>query len=411
MNFYVFLKVFAEICLYYGCIRALPALFPFDFLFLWPALVCAASAAIGAFLSDHGRNAARIPLLLLAASTLFLGDTLLEWMILIPPVFYTAAMILRDEWALEYFHFRDQFRKTLVVLCIALVVVHCGVLIESRSQATHVLNSGALLRHLLLYGFCGIILQLQLRLGSEHKHSHYLSNLQILLVTVCTAALAFAIVVAERFLRSQGLSLGQLAGHMLQIIVGVLMSTFQYLFIKIAEMIKTAQGLQYEDLENTDIDPTPVMPMEEMEQLIEQTPKDEAAFPWWLAVLILAALTVLLILLTRVLRSRQTEPDHSETVAQIQPKAKPRQPSRRSNRSKLRRIYREFLKTEKRRGHRLQPWHTSQDILDELPPDSDSESAARLRSIYLSARYDLNTKVTPEQVQAAKDALKAYRSE
>ena len=127
--------------------------------------------------------------------------------------------------------------------------------------------------------------------------------------------------------------------------------------------------------------------------------------------MLLLVFTVLLILLTRALGSRRTEPDRTETVSQLQPKAKEKQPSRYSNRSKLRKVYRDFLKAEKRKGHKLFSYHTSQDILDDLKPGGDSEAAAKLRQIYLSARYDPEAAVTPEQVQAAKTALRQYKSD
>ena len=411
MNFHVFLKVFGEVCLYFGCVGALPALFPHDLFPLLPAAVCAIPAAIAAFLSDHGKVPPRFLLLLLAMSSLLLGSSLMEWLILLPPVIYVASLILRDEWTLEYFHFREQFRKTLTIMIITLVLVHFGVLIESRSQRTHVLDSIALLQHLLIYGFCGIVLQLQLRLGTDRKGIHYLSSLQLLLVTVCTGALVLAIVAAERFLSSRGISPGQLIGYGLQIIFGVFLSVFQRLFTIVAEMIKTAKRLRLEDNASSDVDPVTVMPMEQMQQLLPDAPQEAAPFPWWLAILVLILLTGILILLSRVLRGRKPEGHHSETVRQLSPSVRQKQPSRRGNRSRLRKVYREFLKSEKRRGHRLRPWHTSLDILDDVQPGGDPEAAARLRNLYLSARYDPGSNVTPQQVQEAKDALKQYRND
>ena len=411
MNFHVFLKVFGEVCLYFGCVGALPALFPHDLFPLLPAAVCAIPAAIAAFLSDHGKVPPRFLLLLLAMSSLLLGSSLMEWLILLPPVIYVASLILRDEWTLEYFHFREQFRKTLTIMIITLVLVHFGVLIESRSQRTHVLDSIALLQHLLIYGFCGIVLQLQLRLGTDRKGIHYLSSLQLLLVTVCTGALVLAIVAAERFLSSRGISPGQLIGYGLQIIFGVFLSVFQRLFTIVAEMIKTAKRLRLEDNASSDVDPVTVMLMEQMQQLLPDAPQEAAPFPWWLAILVLILLTGILILLSRVLRGRKPEGHHSETVRQLSPSVRQKQPSRRGNRSRLRKVYREFLKSEKRRGHRLRPWHTSLDILDDVQPGGDPEAAARLRNLYLSARYDPGSNVTPQQVQEAKDALKQYRND
>lgn len=411
MNFHIFLKVFSEVSLYFGCIGALPALFPYQFFFLWPSMVCAACAGISAFCSDQGRKNARYPFLLLSATSLLLGANIMDILVLIPPVVYVAAMILRDEWSLEYFQFREGFRKTLTILGIAVVVVHFGVLIESRSDRTHVLNSIALLRHILIYAACGIILQRQLRLGGDTLHNRYLNTLQLGLLVLGTGAIILAIVLTESYLSSRGLSLGQLLGRVLQLAVGAFLSVFQYLFILLAEMIKTAKSLRLQDSTNTDADPTPVMPMGEMQQLIEEVPQEEAAFPWWLAVPLLVAFTGILILLTRTLGSRSADHKRTETISRIQPAAKERQPERRSNRSKVRRIYREFLKTEKKKGHKLQPFHTSLDILNNLKPNGNPDAAARLRRVYLSARYDLNTTITSVQVQEAKDVLKQYKND
>jgi len=411
MSFHVFLKVFGEVCLYFGCVGALPALFPHDLFPLLPAAVCAIPAAIAAFLSDHGRTPPRLLLSLLLLPCLLFGHSLMEWLILLPPVIYAASLIMRDEWTLEYFHFREQFRKTLTIMIITLILVHFGVLIESRSHRTHVLDSIALLQHLIIYGFCGIVLQLQLRLGTDQKRSRYLNSLQLLLVTVCTGALVLAIVAAERFLSSRGISPGQLIGYGLQIFFGVFLSVFQRLFTIVAEMIKTAKRLRLEDNASSDVDPVTVMPMEQMQQLLPDAPQEAAPFPWWLAILVLILLTGILILLSRVLRGRKPEVHHSETVRQLSPRVRQNQPSRRGNRSRLRKVYREFLKSEKRRGHRLQPWHTSLDILDDVQPGGDPEAAARLRNLYLSARYDPGSTVTAQQVQEAKDALKQYRND
>lgn len=410
MNFYVFLKVFADINLYFGCIGALPALFPYRFLFLWPSLACAACAGIAAFLSDQGRNAARYPFLVLAATTLLLGAGIMDLLVLIPPVVYVMAMILRDEWSLEYFHFREGFRRTLIIMGIALVVVHFGVLIESRSDHTRVLSSAALLRHVVIYTLCGIILQRQLRLGGDDLHSRYLNTLQLGLLTVSTGAIVLAIVLSESFLSSRGLSLGQVAGSILQLLVSAPLAVLNRFFIELAEMV-VAMMNRFAEPDNTasDVEPLPKMPMEEMQQLVEDTPQEPAAFPWWLAVLLLAVFTCILVLLSKALRSHRTEPDRTETEARISPKPKERQAARRSNRSKLRKVYREYLKTEKRKGHKLESFHTSRDILEGTSPSGNAEAAADLRNLYLSARYNLNRDITAEQVQSAKNALKEYK--
>ena len=408
MSFHVFLKVFADLCLYYGCIGALPTLFPYGYSFLWPSLILALCAGISAFCSDQGRSILRYPILLLTAAALLPGSGVMDFLTLIPPIVYVVTMILRDEWSLEYFRFREDFRRMLIIMGIAVMLVHFGVLIESRSDHTRVLDSVALLRHLLIYAFCGILIQRQLRLGGESIHSRYLNTLQLILMVLGTGILVLAIAFAERYLSSHGVSLGQLLGQLLKYLLSIPLALMNYLFILLSEL-QTETMEQFKEEHYSDIEPIAKMPMEEMQQLLPQISEEPAAFPWWLAVVLLGAFTCILILLTRTLKSRRIQADRTETVARIQPPPKEKQPERRSNRSKLRRIYREFLKAEKRKGHKLQPYHTSRDILEEMKPDGNPEAAARLRSIYLTARYDLHAPVTSEQVQQAKDALRQYR--
>lgn len=410
MNIYVFLKVFAEISLYFGCIGALPALFPYSFFFLWPTLLCAACAAGAAFCSDQGRSSVRYLFLGLTAVPLLLGNGIMDILVLIPPVIYGFAMIHRDEWNLEYFQFSSGFRKLLIIFGIAVILVHFGVLIENRSDFGHVLDSVAFLRHYLIYAGCGILLQRQLRLGKDSRHSRYLNTLQLVVMLSGTGILVLAIAFAERYLSSHGLSLGQLLGQLLKYLLSVPLALMNYLFILLSEL-QTEKMDQFKEEHYSDIEPIPKMPMEEMHQLLPQASEEPAAFPWWLAVALLGAFTCILLLLTRSLKSRRTQADHTETVARIQPPAREKPPERRSNRSKLRKIYRDFLKVEKRKGHKLQPYHTSQNILENLRPDGNAGAAAKLRGLYLFARYDLKNPVTSRQIQEAKDALKQYKND
>ncbi len=410
MNCYVFLKVFADINLFFACIGALPALFPYRFCFLWPSVCCAACAGVAAFLSDHGKSNGRFPFVLLSCLPLLLGNGILEILILLPPVVYTTAMIVKDQWDMEYFHFRDGFRRTLIILSISVVLVHFGVLIENRSDRTHVLSSIGMLQHVLIYGICGIILQRKLRLGREDTGNAYLNALQLSLLAVGTGTIVLAIVLAEWFLSSRGISLGQLIGQAVRYLLSIPLAMMNYLFILLSEM-QTARMDQFIEQHYSDTDAVPKMPMEEMQQLLPQTSEEPAAFPWWLAVLLLAAFTCILILLLRSLGKRTAESELTEKYQQITPGRKETHLPRRSNRSKLRKIYREFLKAEIKKGHKLQPFHTSLDILTDLKPESNPRAAEKLRSIYLSARYDLNSPVTPEQVQEAREALKQYKND
>lgn len=409
MNFYILLKVFADISLYFGCIGAFPGLFSCSFFWLWPAIVCSASAAIAAFLSDHGRRNYRFGLMIATLSPLLLCSTLMDYLILMPMVIYTSFLIFRDEWSMEYFTFRDGFRKNLTIFGIGLAVIHCGVLIEGRMERSHVLDSIPMLRQLVLYAISGIILQRQLRLGKENSRSWRLNGIQLILTALILTVFLLGIVSAERFLSIRGFSLGQLMGHAIQYLLAIPMAMLRSLFVTLAELIRTAQSLRQENSANTDIDPIAAMPMEQMQQMVEHIPEEDRPFPWWFAIAFLIVMTAVLILSTRVLRKRSPHPQRLETIAKLAPEPKENTLPRRSNRSKLRKIYREFLKAERRKGQKIQPWHTTQDIQDSLRPGGNAHAAAKLRSLYLSARYDLNRDVSADQVQDAKDALNQYR--
>ncbi|MBR5868040.1 MAG: DUF4129 domain-containing protein, partial [Clostridia bacterium] len=99
--------------------------------------------------------------------------------------------------------------------------------------------------------------------------------------------------------------------------------------------------------------------------------------------------------------AREEEP---ETV--VAPGMRKRE-QRRSNRGKVRKLYREYLKMVRRKGQKLETYQTTADILEKHPQNTDTEAAARLRQVYLKARYDTGKAVTDEDVEQAKAAMKA----
>ena len=355
------------------------------------------------------RNANRFVYILLVPVCLLFGGNTMEWLLLVPPMVYTLLLIVRDQWDMEYFHFTASFRQILIIFGITVVVVHFGVLIENRSDFTRVLDSAKLLRHYLMYAFCGILLQRQLRLGADTGSNRYLNTLQLILLTGGTGATVLSIALAERYLSNRGLSLGQLLGGVFKYLLGIPLALMNYLFILLSEL-QSEKMDQFKQEHYSDIEAVPKMPLEEMQQLLPQTTEEPAAFPWWLAVLLLVSFTCILILLLRNLGTHHKDPVKNETISTIQPKAKEKLPPRGSNRSKIRKIYRDFLKAEKRMGHKLFTYHTSRNILDALVSRNRPE-AAELRRIYLTARYDMNSEISSEDVQAAREALKKYRKE
>lgn len=407
MNVYVFLKVCGELFLYFSLLSGIPGLFPYTFPPVWPVIACGAAAAIAAYLSDHGKSIPRFACLLLPIACMVFGATVMDWLVLIPPVIYVFALVLRDQWDLEYFHFREFFRKALTVLGIFLLVIFFGSMLEDTThQRNPLLDANGALRYALLFAVLGILLQRQLRMGGGSHRSRYLNNVQLTLVTLSTAAFLLLILGAERYLASRGISLGNLIGEVLRFAVGLPV----YLLGILVTFIMGLDGDVLEEIRGTEpveTQPIATNPLPELgEAVIPQQQEIVVTFPWWLVILILAILTAALILLTRMLRSRPVGNPIRETVEKLAPEAKQPRKDRRSNRQKIRKIYREYLKTEQSRGHKIATWHTSKDILHGMRAGTDRRAAAALRKLYLQARYDPDAQITSEQVQSAKEALK-----
>lgn len=410
MNFQVFLKVFGDLCLYFACIGGFPTLFPFGFSYLWPALACGAAAGIGGFLSDHGKGRGRFFCLVLPISCLILADTWMEVLVLLPVLAYTIVLICRDGWYMEYFPFRAAFQKCLKFLGIFLLVMFFGRMLEdSVSYRNPMLDSTAVLYAGLLYAASGIILQRQLRLNTNQIREKYFNNLQLVLTALGTGLFLLGLILAEGFLESRGISLAEIIGQALRAVVAfpvrLLGALVMLLFGMDGKTLEKIESVQV--AETTPAATGPSLPMGQA--VTPQQTQIDVGFPWWLAVLILAAMTVLLLYLLRQMRGRRIAASARETTEKIMPTPGQKPSLRRSNRAKLRKLYREFLRTEKGRGQKLEAYHTSQDILDALRPGGNATAAARLRQLYLKARYDEANDITPEQLSQAREALKQYR--
>lgn len=406
MNLSIFAKVCAELFLYYALLSGIPGLFPFTYVPVWPVLFCGAAAAIAAYVSDHGKGGVRFLCLVFPMCCLTFATTIMDGLTLIPPVIFVTVTIFRDEWDLEYFHFREFFRKSLTVLGIFLLVIFFGSMLEdSTRQRNPLLDATGALRYALGYTVIGIALQRQLRMGTDSRRAGYVSNLQLTLVSLSTGLFLLVLLGTERYLASRGISLGTLIGEALRFVVSLPV----YLLGMLITLIMGLNGDVLEEIKDSkpvETQPIATNPLPGMgEAVIPQQQEVMVTFPWWLAVLILAALTIGLILLTRMLRSRPTGNPIRETVEKLPPDAKQPRSQRRSNRQKIRKYYREYLKAEQSQGHKLKHWHTSEDILRENRSGS-KRAAAQLRNLYLSARYDPDSPVSSQQVQKAKEALK-----
>lgn len=408
MSLWMFLKTFADVCLYFSIIAAFPTLFSCGFSFLWPALLCGVGAGTAAMLDDRGRGELRFLGLVLPGCALVLAQSVFDGCILAPVILYTAILIIRGEFALEYYTFREFFTRSLTVWGIffgLLFVIHNFELMSSPNRM--VLSYDTTLWLGLLYVLAGVLLLRQLRLGEENQaHGRAADRRQLAVVAVSLCVMLLGIVALERFLRAQGLSIEEVLATLMKYLVGlpltVLTKILTYLLRPVLKDVQQTEPSETaQETEATEGVPMPVGDAVQPSQ--SQT---EMGFPWWLVVLILVALTVALVFMFRVLRTRSTVSAEGEKRGKVTPAQREKRGADRSNRGKVRRTYREFLKSERRRGLKLRKNQTSADILKAVSPATDPEAASRLRELYLAARYDDKREVTAQQVKQAREALK-----
>ena len=142
----------------------------------------------------------------------------------------------------------------------------------------------------------------------------------------------------------------------------------------------------------------------------QDKPVAEATDPVLLwGLLVSVFLLIAAVLLYRSFQKRRNSGDVGKIrLSVIDPPKKKRSPIL-SNRYKVRQLWCEFLRMENGWGLKLKKNDTSADVLRRIHSETDKESAAALRQIYLAARYDDRQSISRGQVHAAKQALKGTR--
>lgn len=401
----MFWKVLGDICLYFSVLGAFPQIFVTDMTLLWPALLCAAGTWIAGVISDRGLNGIRFAGVILGAASLILADSTIEYVMLIPAIVYSTVLIVRDETALEYYSFREYFRRALTAWAIFLLLIWVGGTFEemTRPGIEHALNYTTVLAYGALFAVSGVVLQRQLRMGEGHAQSRRLTGTQSAVVAVILAVVLLGVLVLEYYLHDQATSVLNLLGKILRWVFSAPIVLIAWIIGLLMEgpLREAKQAMETVGTEPT-VTVTGTMPTGTGGEYVQ--PTVEVGYPWWFVVLILALMTVMLVYMVAVHRRRVKTPASRETTGRAETEAPPAKESRRSNRAKVRRCYREFLRQERRRGLVLRRDHTSEDILKQA--SGNQKAAAQLREIYIQARYNKKAAVTAEQVKVAKEALR-----
>lgn len=409
MSAWIFLKTFSDLCLYFSALSAFPSLFFHSFSYIWSIGLCCFGVGMASVLAYRGKLGLRYLGMLPIVFSLVLVSSLLDFLILVPPVFYAAAVIVQGQFSVEYGDYRAFFVRSISIWAVSYTIVslYCAVeailLLQEMS-----LNYVEPFWYGLLYAVSGVILLRFLRMGDDsHSGERKMNTAQTVAVMCGTGVVLFGAVMAERYLQKLDTSVLQ------ELWIGL----FSVLMVPVHALVELIVMLlpDYDEgfNEHWNTEPTSTTPTIEIPPTEEGMPQPvqpvEEIFPWWLVILILGALTLLLIVMIRRFVAKRNTLRSGEQIETIQPPPKREREKRRSNRNKIRHYYREYLRGQRRMGTLLRSDQTSLDILRISSEDTDIQAATQLREMYLYARYDLQGQISREQAETAKMALKKSR--
>ena len=402
MSSWLFLKVLADTSLYFSLIGIVP--FACGFEFYLPALIYAASAMLAHMLTKL-HPSLRFSCYILPLSTLLLARTMTENVILLLPIIYAMAVITRAKYSPEYYRFLSYFKKVITMWCIFL---GASLLFSEMMAAIDdpvTLNFSLYLTYGIASFFSSVLLLRSVRLGS--RISHATDRKQLLVTVGSIAGFSLIAISTERVLMKYGLSLVQL---IISFFKTILASPI-YLVLLIMDLLSGDGEREAIEVSSTYV-PVSELPTEEVEYFGGETSvaaqaAAEESFPWWIVIAAFVALAVLLFMMFRLQQTHEKSHKMKDIFLPVAKKKKS-QNATVSNRNKVRRYYRDFLKHEKLRGVKLKSNQTSSDILENVRPNKQ-KPASDLREVYLHARYDEGSTITSEQVEQTRLALKKIR--
>lgn len=406
MSGWMVLKIAGDVFFYFSVIGAFPFLFPCEMSFFWPGVLCGAGAGFAAFLDGQGRRELRFLSLTVPLCAFILTSVQADRLVLAPVVVYTAAVILRGDFSLDYYSFRQFFKQALKIWAVFYLIILLAHTFELEVQSTDILlDSNAPLRCGLLWAACSVMLQRQLRLGEPH-YKRTPKESAALALGSGTVLLGF--VGLERLLMAYSTSINEILSKTIQYLVGIPIGLIGGVIQKLMQSDRLLMDWLEQESTSAATEPaysgtipmgTPVEP-EKMEQAAE------SGFPWWLVVIVIVVLAVVLVYMFRILRKGKRERGSGPVIQKVQVPKKEKREGVRTNRGKVRKVYRTYLKAQRKSGAKLRTNQTSLDILNQHVGNTDIKAAAQLRRIYLAARYDESRAVTSEQVKAAQNIIK-----
>ena len=373
------LRVFGDLNLYFALAGAIGGICG-QTMNLWiPALICAAAAGFARWLQE---KPIRILPLLLLVGCFFLPQSLADWMILIPPLFYVFLLTITHRFALNQGEYADFFPKGLLAALLVCVFSLVG------------LDLAQAVRHSAAYLLCGVYLMRQLRLQKGSDWLHRLINLLVL-----------AAVLGLGFLFSYGI-------RSLSALSVVLMGFLRWVS---ALLEKFARSITVSDAPP----PPPLNTSADhagsggggfaFDNSIVRQDFTDVVKVIVIVLLFAAAAWGIFKLVRSMLGSFGKDEKTARQPVWTERLSREKQKRDRlghSNRERIRRIYQRFLKFLRSKGAELHPSQTTAEIHLQALGWTERRPAAELRDLYRTARYDPKAEITAEQVRKAKELLR-----
>lgn len=399
------LKVLAELCLYMSVISTFPTLFATDVRF-WLVILCCCVSVFGMeLLCGFGYRRWRFIAVIPALLQLLAVTQLFDGIVVIPAVVYTVAVIIRGETNVEYSVYKSLFVKLAIAWFVYAAFMLLGAYMsaqkESVSGETAAIEAGGLMVYGCTFLLMGTALLRKLRINTPMSPVSQIKANAKYVVGVLASVSVIAL-------------LNDAVLAIVKLISGAVFETSAYVMMLPAKALdalvhavenQERRGEMPERVEDFDAGLAPSGGWGEMVQEMVSEQTVEKKYPWLLMIGIVVVLCIVLILVLRKSSKLAIPADTSEDTP-IELTFEKKKTDKRSPRERIRKIYRGHIKSLENYGIKIAYNDMSEDILRKTERGNENRAARRLREIYMSARYDLESPVPETAVSEAEKTVR-----
>lgn len=415
----IFWKLLAELALFFSFITAVPFFFTIGFNPVYIILLCLLAVAISEPACRTGRTGLRFAGLIPALAASVFIRSLTDAVIILPALLYTILIIVTKLKQPNYYSAVKMFKiacrimgfATLLLLGIdyMLQFVTDNANITGKQAEFKMFDYVSLLICEAVFLFAETVMLRKLRVNTPVSIKKSAENTGRYLAGAIECGLIFSALFAlfclimeminRIYLKMHGVGL-----RMPAFIGNFLMAVRKWLF----DGLKSTQPLGPTGPVPTSSPLPTYLPTDSGIVTVSPAPIEETApsSTLWPIIIIIILLTCVLLIF--FLHSRKNtiykEPEQPDESAVR------RAPSvsvfgNFSNREKVRKVYRSFMKYAKKHGYVIQPSDTTLDIMAGTRDFANGTPVETLRNIYLQTRYSSEAEITDEMVREAQNAL------